>query len=133
MAKLALIQKWNPTDHGASSTEGIYLPYLQTKYLVIRVANTRSDHIMLVSIGCLHAEHGLGEVQRALGLASPRVVHIIKKMYRYRDRDFAVLNYGLEKFQRIWRNYYARLAHLKKYQRIWRNYYTRKNGAPSYF
>ena len=54
-------------------------------------------------------------------------------MYRYRDRDFAVLNYGLEKFQRIWRNYYARLTHLKKYQRIWRNYYTRKNGAPSYF
>ena len=34
MAKLALIQKWNPSDHGASSTEGTYLPYLQTKYLV---------------------------------------------------------------------------------------------------
>ena len=130
MAKLALIQKWNPTDHGASSTEGIYLPYLQTKYLVYRVANTRRQHIMLVSIGCALAD---GEVQRALGRATPRRAHIIKKMYRYRDRDFAVLNYGLEKFQRIWRNYYARLTHLKKYQRIWRNYYTRKNGAPSYF
>ena len=41
MAKLALIQKWNPTDHGASSTEGIYLPYLQTKYLVHGVATSQ--------------------------------------------------------------------------------------------
>ena len=128
MAKLALIQKWNPTDHGASSTEGIYLPYLQTKYLVHAVANTRHHCCRLVDIAPLQKEF-----TRAGIFATPRVVHIIKKMYRYRDRDFAVLNYGLEKFQRIWRNYYARLAHLKKYQRIWRNYYTRKNGAPSYF
>ena len=46
MAKLALIQKWNPSDHGASSTEGTYLPYLQTKYLVHRRGDKRASDVV---------------------------------------------------------------------------------------
>ena len=28
-------------------------------------------------------------------------------MYRYKERDFAIINYGLEKFQRRYKKYYA--------------------------
>ena len=123
MAKLALIQKWNPSDHGASSTEGIYLPYLQTKYLVHRVATSANERCSII-----WSDSHETDIRRAMpdegwpdGYIPAEVseyfaelphcrrsAHPIKKVYRYRDRDFAVLNYGLEKFQRIWRNYYTR-------------------------
>ena len=112
MAKLALIQKWNPSDHGASSTEGTYLPYLQTKYLVHGVATSVYMHREI-----MHIDSSMTELLRRPELVAVQLdrlphcrhfAHPIKKVYRYRDRDFAVLNYGLEKFQRIWRNYYTR-------------------------
>ena len=116
MAKLALIQKWNPSDHGASSTEGTYLPYLQTKYLVRDVATSAYRRCEI-----LHVDSSISDALppprcrcrfcaagAALAAARRIFAHPIKKVYRYRDRDFAVLNYGLEKFQRIWRNYYTR-------------------------
>ena len=51
---------------------------------------------------------------------------IIRNMYRYKDRDFGNINYGLEKFQRHWKIYYKRrMAFLKSIKNL---NYRQSNG-----
>ena len=127
MPNLAFLMKWDPSIHGSSSDEGPYINYLKTKYLVMELVwgdgedSFDADMTLQENIEWLNKYHDDPCIEpETLKLC------IIRNMYRYKDRDFGNINYGLEKIQRHWKNYYKRrMAFLKSIKNL---NYRQSNG-----
>ena len=120
MSKLAFIMKWDPSIHGSSDNESHLIDYFKTKYLVMELVwgdgpdSFDSDMTLEENIDWLHRYHDDPDISNDQLKLVP-----IKKMYRYKDRDFAVVNYGLEDFQKRFKKYYAaKIKHFKSIRNI---------------
>ena len=108
MAQLAFIMKWDPSLHGMSENENYLIDYFKTKYIVMELVwadgenSFDSDMTLKENIDWLITYHNDPDIDDETLKLTP-----IKKMYRYKDRDFAILNHGLEKFQCRYKKYYA--------------------------
>lgn len=118
---LAFIMKWDPSIHGTSDNESYLIDYFKTKYLVMELVwedgenSFDSDMTLEENIDWLHRYHD------DPGIPAEHLKLVpIKKTYRYEERDFAIINYGLEKFQRRYKNYYnAKMNHFKSMRNIY--------------
>ena len=126
---IAVIQKWNKGRHGISSDEEKYTNYLSTKYLLCwdthyydsdtddeyatRYLDGYSPEIQLneaLSFVSIHAVN----IQAWEIIYRNEIPCVIKKTYVYRDRTFCIRNYGIELFQKLWRDFhYIKMARYK--------------------
>ena len=135
---IAVVQRWNSNYHGVSSNEYSYIDYMEKKYLLswdthYYDSDTDTDDS--------YDYTSMEQLDDALSFADPETVvegnreawssHItciIRKEYIYRGRTFCIRNYGIEKLQRKWRDYYQkRLAFMKnprnlRYRQIYGKY-----------
>lgn len=134
---IAVIQKWNKDKHGISSDEEKYTNYLSTKYLFCRHTHyydsdtdySDTDDSDTDDEYFEYDEYS-SEIQlnASLSFANIRAVNIqdwfivyrneipcvIKKTYVYKDRTFCIRNYGIEIFQKLWRDFhYIKMARYK--------------------
>ena len=100
MSILSFIIKWDPTMHGSSSNETSYINFMKTKFIIISTIwqeeydNETFDEVL----NWFNIYKAHGDIKLC----------VIKKMYRYRGRDFAIENFGINKIQKLWRNYYTK-------------------------
>jgi len=106
MASLAFVMKWEPSIHGYNSDEIDYLKYLQTKEFVIERVWC-NDHVVDDNMSLIDNINWLNKWRDKCMPTTPELrLCPIKNMYRYKDRDFAVMNHGLETFQKHWKKYW---------------------------
>ena len=129
---IAVIQKWNKDIHGISWYEKKYTSYLSTKYLLcwdIHYYYSDTDEEEDTTTRYLNV-HSLNEALSfvgTLGLGN-EIPCIIKKTYVYKDRTFCIRNYGIELFQKLWRDFhYIKMARYKaiknlQYRQIYGKY-----------
>ena len=116
---IAVVQRWNSNLHGTSSDEGPYINYMQTKYLLSWDTHYYDSDTDTDDEGNRYTVEE--QIDDALAFADPdtitlgdrnawrtHIACIIRNQYVYRDRTFCVRNYGIEKFQRKWRDYYKK-------------------------
>ena len=116
---IAVVQRWNPNYHGTSSDEGPYINYMQTKYLLSWDTHYYDSDTDTDDEGNRYTVEE--KIDDALAFADPdtivlgdrnawstHVVCIIRNQYVYRDRTFCIRSYGIEKFQKLWREYYKK-------------------------
>jgi len=138
---IAVIQKWRPYWHGTSEGERKFINYLSTKYLLCWDTHYYDSD----SSDEEYDEYSPTEqIDNALDFADPNHIEqlydgqqeawsthiacIIRKTYKYKDRTFCIRNYGIEKFQQKWRDYYKKkLAFVKnvrnlRYRQIYGKY-----------
>jgi len=114
---IAVIQKWNLSYHGINISEGPYVNYMETKYLLSWDTHYYDSDTDTDDEGNRYTVEE--KIDDALAFADPdtiiqgdrnawrrHIVCIIRKQYIYRERTFCVRSYGIEKFQRKWRDYY---------------------------
>lgn len=126
---IAVIQKWDKNEHGIDSDEEKYINYLSTKYLLCwdthyydsdtddeytaRYFDGYSPEIQLneaLSFVGIHAVN----IQAWEIVYRKEIPCVIKKTYVYRDRTFCIRNYGIELFQKLWRDFhYIKMARYK--------------------
>ena len=116
---LAFIMKWDPSIHGISDNENDLINYFKTKFLVMELVwgdgENSFDSDMSLEDNIIWYQHYHNRTQNYNYKLVP-----IKKTYRYKDRDFAIINYGLEKFQRRYKKYYAaKMIHFKSLRNIY--------------
>lgn len=116
---LAFIMKWDPSIHGISDNENDLINYFKTKFLVMELVwgdgENSFDSDMSLEDNIIWYQHYHNRTQNYTYKLVP-----IKKTYRYKDRDFAIINYGLEKFQRRYKKYYAaKMIHFKSLRNIY--------------
>tara|TARA_A100001015_G_C14894265_1_gene673742 strand:+ start:595 stop:1002 length:408 start_codon:yes stop_codon:yes gene_type:complete len=117
---LAFIMKWDPSIHGISDNEKDLINYFKTKYLLMELVwgdgenSFDSDMSLEDNIDWLNRYHDNPDIPNEHLKLVP-----IKKMYRYKERDFAIVNYGLEKFQKRYKKYFAaKMKHFKNTRNI---------------
>ncbi len=127
---IAVIQKWNMDRHGIDSTDEKYINYLSTKYLLewdthYYDSDTDDEYMQTSYLDGYSPEIQLNEALdfvgiRAVNIQTWEIVYrneipcIIKKTYVYRDRTFCIRNYGIELFQKLWRDFhYIKMARYK--------------------
>ena len=116
---IAVVQKWNASYHGIDLSEGPYINYMQTKYLLCWDTHYYETDTDTDEEGNQYTTEE--QLADALAFANPDTIIIgdriawsrhtpciIRKTYIYRDRTFCIRNYGIEKFQRKWRDYYKK-------------------------
>ena len=120
MAQLAFIMKWDPSYMGCLNENNL-IDYFKTKYLVMELVwdngenSFDSDMTLKENIDWLHRYHNDPDIPADHLKLTP-----IKKMYRYKERDFAIVNHGLEKFQKRYKRYFAaKMKHFKSARNIY--------------
>ena len=120
MSNLAFIMKWDQSIHGSDDNEIHLIDYFKTKYLVLELVwgegENSFDYDMTLqdNIEWLHKYHDDPSIPNEHLKLVP-----IKNMYRYHDRDFAVINFGLEKFQLHFKKYYKqKMKYLRSAQNL---------------
>ena len=122
---IAVIQKWRECIHGISEDEADYVKFLGTKYLICWDTHYYDSDS---SVEPFDEYDTTEQIDSALGFSDSRnryngIFHlswerrfpcIIRKAYYYRDRRFGIRNYGIEKFQKLWREFhYIKMARYK--------------------
>ena len=127
---IAVIQKWNKDEHGIDSTDEKYINYLSTKYLLCwdthyydsdtddeyaaRYLDGYSPEIQLNEALSFIGIHAINIQAWEIGRIRNEIPCVIKKTYVYRDRTFCIRNYGIELFQKLWRDFhYIKMARYK--------------------
>tara|TARA_B100001105_G_C22179712_1_gene352197 strand:- start:231 stop:674 length:444 start_codon:yes stop_codon:yes gene_type:complete len=126
---IAVVQKWNKDKHGIDSTDEKYINYLSTKYLLCwdthYYDSDTDDEYAARYLDGYSPEIQLNEALsfvgiRAVNIQDWEIVYrneipcVIKKTYVYRDRTFCIRNYGIELFQKLWRDFhYIKMARYK--------------------
>ena len=126
---IAVVQKWNKDKHGIDSTDEKYINYLSTKYLLCwdthYYDSDTDDEYTTRYLDGYSPEIQLNEALsfvgiRAVNIQDWEIVYrneipcVIKKTYVYRDRTFCIRNYGIELFQKLWRDFhYIKMARYK--------------------
>jgi len=113
---IAVIQKWRECTHGVSEDETDHVNFLRTKYLICWDTHYYDSD----SSDEEYDEYDtIEQIDSALGFSDSRNIHgqiipywetrfpcIIRKAYYYRDRRFCIRNFGIEKFQKLWREFH---------------------------
>ena len=110
-------------------TDEKYINYLSTKYLLCwdthYYDSDTDDEYTTRYLDGYSPEIQLNEALsfvgiRAVNIQAWEIVYrneipcVIKKTYVYRDRTFCIRNYGIELFQKLWRNFhYIKMARYK--------------------
>jgi len=126
---IAVIQKWNKDKHGIDRTDEKYINYLSTKYLLCwdthyYDSDTDDEYETIYGDGYspdIQLNEALDFIDiRSVNIQAWEIVYrkeiacIIKKTYVYRDRTFCIRNYGIELFQKLWRDFhYIKMARYK--------------------
>ena len=113
---IAVIQKWRECTHGVSEDEIDYVNFLRTKYLICWDTHYYDSDL---SDEEYDEYDTIEQIDSALGFSDSRNIHgqiipcwetrlpcIIRKAYYYRNRRFCIRNYGIEKFQKLWREFH---------------------------
>ena len=113
---IAVIQKWRECTHGISEDEIDYVNFLKTKYLICWDTHYYDSDL---SDEEYDEYDTIEQIDSALGFSDSRNIHgqiipcwetrlpcIIRKAYYYRNRRFCIRNYGIEKFQKLWREFH---------------------------
>ena len=110
---LAIYQKWNKDGHGANPEEENYINYFKTKKLVM-LSYSKED---LIYDGLIESLNFVHEI-RMRSLSPSDLPYEISPvvMYRYKNRDFCFNHKGLEKFQKLWRNFHYKI--MPRYKNI---------------
>uniref|UniRef100_A0A6C0J947 Uncharacterized protein n=1 Tax=viral metagenome TaxID=1070528 RepID=A0A6C0J947_9ZZZZ len=113
---VAVIQKWRESYHGVSSNETECVKYLSTKYLICwdthyydsdSSDDEYDDYDIIEQIdSALDFADARDNSGQIIPSWSSHVPCIIRKAYYYRDRRFGIRNYGIEKFQKLWKNFH---------------------------
>ena len=105
MVVLAFITKWDPILHGISSNEVSYIKYMKTKDLIIStIWDKPYDNETFEQIISWFYKYNLDSI-----LSGTNIIKLcIIKSYRYKKRDFAIQHFGINKFQKLWKKYYAK-------------------------
>jgi hypothetical protein len=106
---IGLCDKWSESKYGTTSRESSNLKlinFMETKYLVHITFDTIdewNEYIRTNREFLIHEEKSFRYL-------------LMKSEYRFADRFFAYRHYGIVKFQRLWRMYYANK--LKRYKNV---------------
>ena len=116
---IAVVQRWNSNLHGTSSDEEPYINYMQTKYLLSWDTHYYDSDTDTDDEGNRYTVEE--KIDDAVAFADPdtivlgdrnawstHIACIIRNQYVYRDRTFCIRSYGIEKFQKLWREYYKK-------------------------
>ena len=116
---IAVVQKWNSFQHGISNNEERYVDYLETKYLLSWDTHYYDSDTDTDDEGNRYTVEE--KIDDAVAFADPdtivlgdrnawstHIACIIRNQYVYRDRTFCIRSYGIEKFQKLWREYYKK-------------------------
>jgi hypothetical protein len=117
---MAVIQKWCADTHGFYTNEEKYSKFLSTKYLLCwdtHYYDSDSEDVEYDEYDTIEQiDHALDFICIRTDVESWRNKFpcIIKSTYMYRERNFCVRNYGIELFQKLWRDFhYKKMQHYK--------------------
>jgi hypothetical protein len=100
---LALTMKYDPYIHGVYPTEQKYIELMKYKNFVITEINYMCNTSCITEVyEWINFIDDIPEHNNTLNIS------IIKSIYTYKDREFAILNHGLEKFQKKYKSYYTK-------------------------
>ena len=94
-----LVTKWCPHRHGISPEEVSYINYMKTKTFVVYCTIGEPNTVLLEELD---------------DIPSDCSIVLLKKMYYFQDRCFGIQNFGLQTFQKLWREYYKKKKNFMK-------------------
>ena len=110
---IALCDKWDEQKYGVNSAESSnmkLIEYLKTKYLV---------HFTFDSYEEYNMEYVYNNRFNLFPEEDSFRFILIKKVYYFKDRCFALRHQGIVKFQRLWKRYYSdKLKRCKNVRRL---------------
>lgn len=110
---IALCDKWDEQKYGVNSDESSnmkLIEYLKTKYLVHYTFDSYEDYNMEY---VYNNRFNLFPEEQSFRFI------LIKKVYYFKDRCFALRHQGIVKFQRLWKRYYSdKLKRCKNIRRL---------------
>jgi hypothetical protein len=110
---IALCDKWDEQKYGVNSAESSnmkLIEYLKTKYLVHYTFDSYEDYNM---------EYVYNNRFNLFPEEDSFRFILIKKVYYFKDRCFALRHQGIVKFQRLWKRYYSdKLKRCKNIRRL---------------
>lgn len=110
---IALCDKWDEQKYGVNSDESSnmkLIEYLKTKYLVHYTFDSYEEYNMEY---VYNNRFNLFPEEQSFRFI------LIKKVYYFKDRCFALRHQGIVKFQRLWKRYYSdKLKRCKNIKRL---------------
>tara|TARA_Y100000287_G_C14175176_1_gene331915 strand:+ start:217 stop:606 length:390 start_codon:yes stop_codon:yes gene_type:complete len=110
---IALCDKWDEQKYGVNSAESSnmkLIEYLKTKYLI---------HFTFDSYEEYNMEYIYNNRFNLFPEEDSFRFILIKKVYYFKDRCFALRHQGIVKFQRLWKRYYSdKLKRCKNIRRL---------------
>lgn len=110
---IALCDKWDEQKYGVNSAESSnmkLIEYLKTKYLVHYTFDSYEEYNM---------EYVYNNRFNLFPEEDSFRFILIKKVYYFKDRCFALRHLGIVKFQRLWKRYYSdKLKRCKNVRRL---------------
>ena len=110
---IALCDKWDEQKYGVNSDESSnmkLIEYLKTKYLVHYTFDSYEDYNMEY---VYNNRFNLFPEEESFRFI------LIKKVYYFKDRCFALRHQGIVKYQRLWKRYYSdKLNRCKNVKRL---------------
>ena len=110
---IALCDKWDEQKYGVNSDESSnmkLIEYLKTKYLVHYTFDSYEEYNMEY---VYNNRFNLFPEEESFRFI------LIKKVYYFKDRCFALRHQGIVKFQRLWKRYYSdKLKRCKNIKRL---------------
>jgi len=110
---IALCDKWDEQKYGVNSDESSnmkLIEYLKTKYLVHYTFDSYEEYNMEY---VYNNRFNLFPEEQSFRFI------LIKKVYYFKDRCFALRHQGIVKFQRLWKRYYSdKLNRCKNVKRL---------------
>lgn len=110
---IALCDKWDEQKYGVNSAESSnmkLIEYLKTKHLVHYTFDSYEDYNMEY---VYNNRFNLFPEEESFRFI------LIKKVYYFKDRCFALRHQGIVKFQRLWKRYYSdKLKRCKNIRRL---------------
>ena len=110
---IALCDKWDEQKYGVNSDESSnmkLIEYLKTKYLVHYTFDSYEEYNMEY---VYNNRFNLFPEEQSFRFI------LIKKVYYFKDRCFALRHQGIVKYQRLWKRYYSdKLNRCKNVKRL---------------
>ena len=108
---LILSCKWNAIAHGWEDIEERFIHFMQFKHMVYYRIDMENETISDI----------IEFIENNTDISENIQLKISKSIYYYRNRMFAILNFGIERLQRKYKTYYAKKMAYYKNPRNLRN------------
>jgi len=99
---IAVVQKWDVEKHGISDNEEKYTSYLSTKYLLCY--DSKAIEYLLDDGEYTNIE--LIDLAVEFAVLRSLVPCIVSHSYIYKRRQFSIKHFGIELFQKLWRDFH---------------------------